>query len=109
MTISNQYFRGELLLTAERTKCGKEATRDIRWHDENAVVLVTHSGQLQMVDVRTGLVVRIVDFSFCRDVMLVCQFFSYYFNILLIVYFFPLSDNKFVATYLFYDIVLDNK
>lgn len=81
-------FRGELLLTAERPKYTRYVTRDIRWHNENTIVLVTHSGQLQMVDVRTGLVVRTVDFSFCRDLMLVCQFFSYFFfnlEILLIV------------------------
>lgn len=84
MPKSSQYFRGELLLPAERTKCVRQLTRDIRWHDENTLVLVTHSGQLQMVDVRTGLVVRTADFSFYRGVMLVCQFFSYYFNTLLI-------------------------
>lgn len=75
MTISYRYFRGELLLTAENTSCARQVTRDIRWHNENIIAIVTHSGQLQMVDARTGLVVRIADFWICRAVMLVCQFF----------------------------------
>lgn len=86
------YFSGEFVITTDRAKCVRLLTRDIRWHDENTIVFVTHVGQLQMMDVRTGQVVRIVDISFCRDVMLVRQFFIYYLNLetLLAVYFFAI-------------------
>lgn len=45
-------------MTAEDTKNPKQAIRDIQWHDENSIVYVTHSGFLQMIDVRSHNVVQ---------------------------------------------------
>nr|XP_049693567.1 uncharacterized protein LOC110376815 [Helicoverpa armigera] len=41
------------LVTADATNNRKQAVRDIQWHDENTIVYVTHSGLLEMIDIRT--------------------------------------------------------
>ncbi|XP_049884985.1 F-box/WD repeat-containing protein 4 [Pectinophora gossypiella] len=52
----------KLVLTFESTKNIKQAVRDVRWHNENIITFVTHSGMLQMLDTRTGnLVYEAID------------------------------------------------
>ncbi|KAJ0172233.1 hypothetical protein K1T71_012206 [Dendrolimus kikuchii] len=41
------------LMTAESTKDFRQIIRDICWHDENSVLYVTHSGVLELIDVRS--------------------------------------------------------
>ncbi|CAB3233461.1 unnamed protein product [Arctia plantaginis] len=43
----------KMLLTAKDTMNHRRSVRDIQWHDENTVVYVTHSGFLQLMDMRT--------------------------------------------------------
>lgn len=109
MTLSYRYFRGELLLNPENTSCARQMTRDIRWHNENTIAIVTHAGQLQMVDARTGLVVRIADFSICRVVMLVCQFFLFQFGNNACCLFFAILLYVFILIVTNYDILSAHK
>lgn len=51
------YFSPAFLMTADLTLNPKQVVRDIRWHDANTIVYVTHSGVLQMIDTRTKEVV----------------------------------------------------
>lgn len=47
------YSSPRFLVTADATNNHKQAVRDIQWHDENTIVYVTHSGLLEMIDIRT--------------------------------------------------------
>ncbi|CAG9567992.1 unnamed protein product [Danaus chrysippus] len=42
------------IIHSEETICSQHLTRDIQWHDDNSVVFVSHSGRLQMIDVRSN-------------------------------------------------------
>ncbi|OWR41610.1 F-box/WD repeat-containing protein 4 [Danaus plexippus plexippus] len=42
------------LIYSEETVCSQHLTRDIQWHDDNSVISVSHSGKLQMIDVRSN-------------------------------------------------------
>nr|XP_026497352.1 F-box/WD repeat-containing protein 4 [Vanessa tameamea] len=46
-----------LLIWSASTRNVKEVVRDIQWHDENCIAFVTHSGNLQIIDMRTSNVV----------------------------------------------------
>ncbi|KAJ8711744.1 hypothetical protein PYW08_008698 [Mythimna loreyi] len=50
-------YTPQFLMTADATKNPKQQIRDIRWHDENTILYVTHSGVLEMIDVRAREVV----------------------------------------------------
>lgn len=43
-----------MVLTAKETVNHRQSVRDVRWHDENTVVYVTHSGFLQLMDIRSN-------------------------------------------------------
>lgn len=47
----------ELVINSDLTINSRQTIRDIRWHDNNTILYVTHSGKLQMLDVRTNHVV----------------------------------------------------
>ncbi|KAL0868509.1 hypothetical protein ABMA27_007986 [Loxostege sticticalis] len=47
----------QLLMTAGLTGNRRLLTRDIKWHDPNTIITVTHSGLLQLTDIRTHQVV----------------------------------------------------
>ncbi|KAL4718989.1 hypothetical protein ACJJTC_019584 [Scirpophaga incertulas] len=44
----------KLIINADSTMNKRQAVRDIRWHNENIVTYVTHSGNLQCVDIRSN-------------------------------------------------------
>ncbi|RVE44867.1 hypothetical protein evm_010467 [Chilo suppressalis] len=48
---------GQLLLTADIGMNTRQTIRDIRWHDENTILYVTHSGKMQLTDIRTDKVI----------------------------------------------------
>ncbi|XP_069361851.1 F-box/WD repeat-containing protein 4 [Maniola hyperantus] len=48
---------GTFLMSSDATRNPKQVVRDIQWHDGNCVACVTHSGKLNLVDVRSSAVV----------------------------------------------------
>ncbi|XP_023951371.2 F-box/WD repeat-containing protein 4 [Bicyclus anynana] len=48
---------GTFLMKSEATRTARDVVRDVQWHDANRVAYVTHSGRLEMIDIRSSEVV----------------------------------------------------
>lgn len=54
------FFSGKVLLSSGNPINPIKAIRDIQWHDENTTIFVTHSGHLQLFDIRGSEMVFII-------------------------------------------------
>ncbi|XP_075985069.1 F-box/WD repeat-containing protein 4 [Anticarsia gemmatalis] len=45
---------GKYLMTSPTTVNHRQAVRDIRWHNDNTILHVTHSGFMELMDIRTN-------------------------------------------------------